>query len=72
MSYEHIRKFYDAMIFEASEKGETLPPTYLTVMKNFLENYKKEVASKNKKGLLMKAIRILLLSHFIAWLQIGS
>ena len=72
MSYEHIRKFHDAMLFGASEKGVNLSGTYLIEMKKFLDNYKKEVASKKKKGLLMKAIQILLLSHYIAWLQTGS
>ena len=72
MSYEHIRKFHNAMLFGASEKGVNLSGTYLIEMKKFLDNYKKEVASKKKKGLLMKAIQILLLSHYIAWLQTGS
>ena len=72
ISYEQICKFHNAMLFGASEKGVTLPGTYLIKMKPFLANYKKEVTSKKKKGLLMKAIRILLLSHFIAWLQTGS
>ena len=72
MSYEYIRKFHNTMLFGASEKGVTLLGTYPIEMEKFLDNYKKEVASKKKKGLLMKAIQILLLSHFIAWLQTSS
>ena len=49
MSYEHIRKFHNAMLFGASEKGVTLPHTYLIEMKKFLDNYKKQVA-KRKEG----------------------
>ena len=50
MSYEHIRKFHNTMLFGASEKGVNLSGTYLIEMKKFLDNYKKEVASKNKEG----------------------
>ena len=48
MSYEHICKFHNAMLFGASEKGVTLPGTYLIEMKKFPDNYKKEVASKKR------------------------
>ena len=50
MSYEHVRKFHNAMLFGASEKGVTFPPTNLIKVKKFLDNYKKEVASKKRKG----------------------
>ena len=42
MSYEHIRKFHNTMLFGASEKGVTLTATNLIEMN--LDNYKKEVA----------------------------
>ena len=57
MSFEHIYKYHDAMLFGAPEKGVTLPATYHIEMKKFLDNYKKEVASRKKKGLLMRVIQ---------------
>ena len=50
ITYEHICKFHDAMLFGASEKGVTLSGTYLMEMNKFLDNYKKEVASKKRWG----------------------
>ena len=54
MSFEHICKFHDAMLFGASEKRVTLPAIYLIEIKKFLDNYKKEVASKKKEVLVDK------------------
>ena len=51
MSYEHICKFHDAMLFGAPEKGETLPGTYLSEMKKVLDNCKKEENPK-KEGVV--------------------
>ena len=50
MSFEHIRKFHDALLF-----GECISSIKL--------HYKKEVASKKKKGVLMKVTQIH--SHFL-------
>ena len=44
MSFEHIHKYHDAVLFGASERGATLPGTYHNEMKRFLDYYKKEVA----------------------------
>ena len=64
----NMHKFHNSMLFGALQKGVIHPETYLIELKKFLDNYKKEVASKKNKGLLMKAIRILLLPHLVAWL----
>ena len=49
MSFEYIRKFHDAMLFRASEKGVTLPVVYFIEMKKLVDNHKKEVASKKEE-----------------------
>ena len=36
MSFEHICKFHDALLFGASEEGVTLSVTYLIELKKFL------------------------------------
>ena len=71
MSFEHICKYYDVVLFGASERGVTLPGTYQIEMKNFVDDYKKEVAENKKKGLLMKAKRIHSYFPFTGLLQIG-
>ena len=44
MSFEHICKYHDAVLFGASERGVNLSATYHIEIKKFLDNYKKEVA----------------------------
>ena len=49
ISFENFCKVYFSMIFGAPEQGVPLPITFLIHMKKFLDNYKKQVASKKKE-----------------------
>lgn len=50
MSYDHIRKYHDALLFGAQERGTCMSNLYSIEMKKFLESYKKEVAAQKKLG----------------------
>ena len=49
-SFEHVRKYHDAMLFGASQDNAILSSTYCIEMRKFLDDYKKEVASAKKEG----------------------
>ena len=50
MSYDHIRKYHDALLFGAQERGTCMSMKYNVEMKKYLQHYKKEVAANKKLG----------------------
>ena len=49
-SFEHIRKYHDAMLFGASQSRAILTNNYYVEVRKFLDDRKKEVASAKKEG----------------------
>ena len=50
MSYDHIRKYHDALLFGAQERGTCMSMKYNVEMKKYLQHYKNEVAANKKLG----------------------
>ena len=50
-NFEHIRKYYDTILFGTSQRKVILYNAYYAQMRKFLDNYKKEVAYSKKKGM---------------------
>ena len=50
MSYDHIQKYHDAILFGSKQAKKMMPNLYYIEMKTFLNNYKKEVTSAKKEG----------------------
>ena len=49
-SYETIRKYHDSILYGAEVLKASLPGSYHTEMKSFLDNYKKEFQGAKKAG----------------------
>jgi hypothetical protein len=51
VSFTHIRKFHDAILFGAVEQGTVLSPTYYITVENFLKSFKKQNVQAKREGL---------------------
>ena len=49
-SYDHVRKYHDAILYGAKLAKEDLPPGYASQMKTFLKTLKKEKANARSNG----------------------
>ena len=49
-SYDHIRKYFDAVQWGAKESGALLPVSFFQAKEKFLAAFKKQVAGEKKKG----------------------
>ena len=48
MSFDHIRKYHDALLFGSQERGASMSPTYTIEMKKFLASHQKRICSQKK------------------------
>ena len=50
MSYDHIRKYHDALLFGAQERGTCMSIKYNVKIKKYLQHYKTELAANKTMG----------------------